>query len=509
MDALALARWQFGITTVYHFFFVPMTIGLIWLVAVMQTRWMRTGDERWLKLTKLFGKLFLINFAAGVVTGIVQEFQFGMNWSEYSRFVGDIFGAPLALEALIAFFMESTFVGLWIFGWDRLPKKVHLAMAYLTAAGSTISAIFILAANSWMQNPVGAIYNAQTNRAELDNFLALIGNPFFLTTFPHTLAAAAIISAGLVAGVSGWWLIKARAAAGEDAAAAKVADDTWRSPTRMGAWILLVACIAAILSGHFMAQVEAKYQPAKLAASEAVMKTTDHAPLSLLAVPDGKGGAKDVIAIPGLLSWMSFNSTSATVAGMDDIRAEYAKKVVYQINNGTKLTAPEGGLQLSCQKNDLCITRWAYSSSTDPIPNWFMSYYAFRVMVALAGIGLIFSIILLYGTRSGKTPKPGKGWTAMFVALPLLPLVANTAGWILAEIGRQPWIVYGVVATSSANSPTVSGPEIFITMALYTLIYLVVAVLVVRLFLQQIRHGAPEVAPAPESSDDAPLAFAY
>ncbi|MCL1842171.1 MAG: cytochrome ubiquinol oxidase subunit I, partial [Propionibacteriaceae bacterium] len=212
MDALDLARWQFGITTVYHFFFVPMTIGLTWLVAVMQTRWNRTGDDKWLKLTKLFGKLFLINFAAGVVTGIVQEFQFGMNWSEYSRFVGDIFGAPLALEALIAFFMESTFVGLWIFGWDRLPKKTHLATIYLTAAGTTISAIFILAANSWMQNPVGAVF--ENGRAQLNNFLALIGNPFFLTTFPHTVGAAFIIAGGLVTGVSGYWLVKSRKLAG-------------------------------------------------------------------------------------------------------------------------------------------------------------------------------------------------------------------------------------------------------------------------------------------------------
>jgi len=449
--------------------------------------------------------LFLINFAAGVVTGIVQEFQFGMNWSEYSRFVGDIFGAPLALEALIAFFLESTFVGLWIFGWDRLPKKVHLATAYLTAAGSTISAIFILAANSWMQNPVGAIYNAQTGRAELHNFLALIGNPFFLTTFPHTIAAAAILSSGLVAGVSGWWLVQARAAAQGDAAV-KAADDAWRQPAKMGAWILLVACIAAMLSGHFMAQEEAKYQPAKLAASEGLQNTTTHAPLSLIAVPDGKGGVKDVIAIHGLLSWMSFNSTSATIPGMEEIRASYATNG-YQMSDGKGLVAPTGGLQASCAGDTACQA--VAKAATDPVPNWLVAYYTFRIMFAISGVGLIIAAIMLYSLRDGKAPTPNKGWTAMIVALPLLPLIANSAGWILAEMGRQPWIVYGVLPTSSANSPTVSGPEIFITMALYTLVYLVVAVIVVRLFLQTIRHGLPEVAPASESSDAAPLAFAY
>jgi len=505
MDALALARWQFGITTVYHFFFVPMTIGLTWLVAVMQTRWTRTGDERWLKLTKFFGKLFLINFAAGVVTGIVQEFQFGMNWSEYSRFVGDIFGAPLALEALIAFFLESTFVGLWIFGWDRLPKKIHLLMIYLTAAGSTISAIFILAANSWMQNPVGAVF--QNGRAELKDFLALILNPLFLTTFPHTLGAAFILSAGLVVGVAGWWLVKSRQAAGDDTAAVAAADAQWRPVTIMGAWVLIAACLVSVLSGHFMGQEAAKLQPAKLAATEGLMDGTTNAPLSLLAVPDGKGGVKDIIAIPGLLSFMSFNKTSAYVAGMNDVTASYEKNIPYQINDGTKLVAPTGGLQLSCQKNDICTTRAA--SAADPIPNWFISYYSFRVMVGLAAVGIACAVIVLVALRGGKAPAPSKGWLTLMVLMPLWPLVANSAGWLLAEIGRQPWIVYGVLPTSMANSPTVSGLEIFLTMALYTLVYAAVAVVVVKLFLSTIRHGLPDVAPAPASAVDAPLAFAY
>ena len=204
MDAEVLSRWQFGITTVYHFFFVPLTIGITWLMAGMQTAWLRTKDDQWLRLVKFFAKLMLINFAAGVVTGIVQEFQFGMNWSEFSRFVGDIFGAPLALEALVAFFMESTFIGLWIFGWNRLPRGLHLACIYLVAIGTTASAAFILSANCWMQNPVGAVYNEATGRAELASFTDVLTNPFFLATLPHQLGASLMVAGALLLGVSGW-----------------------------------------------------------------------------------------------------------------------------------------------------------------------------------------------------------------------------------------------------------------------------------------------------------------
>jgi cytochrome d ubiquinol oxidase subunit I len=483
MEALDLARWQFGITTVYHFFFVPMTIGLTWLVAVMQTKWTRTGDEAWLKLTKLFGKLFLINFAAGVVTGIVQEFQFGMNWSEYSRFVGDIFGAPLALEALIAFFMESTFVGLWIFGWDRLPKKVHLAMIYLTAIGTTISSIFILAANSWMQNPVGAVY--RNGRAELDDFLSLITNPFFLTTFPHTIAASFIVAGGLVAGVAGWWVLKG--------GAAPAVEEAWRPAAKLGAWVVLVASVLAIASGHVMAQVEAKYQPAKLAASEGLMKTTTNAPLSILAIPDGEGGANSIVEIPGLLSWMAFGSTDAEVKGIDDIRAEYAA-TGYARSDGTANALQEGVAD-------------TVDKTIDPVPSWLVTYYAFRLMVGLGLVGVLFAVIMLVKLRGSGAPT-GKLWTPLMVAVPLWPMLANIGGWVLAEIGRQPWIVYGVLPVQSAVSPTVSAAEIAITMILFTLVYAVVAVLVVKLFLNQIRAGLPEPVPETDESD-APLAFAY
>jgi cytochrome bd ubiquinol oxidase subunit I len=208
VDALDLARWQFAVTTVYHFIFVPLTIGLAPLVAIMQTAWVRTGNERWLRLTKFFGKLFLINFAMGVVTGIVQEFQFGMNWSEYSRFVGDVFGAPLAMEALAAFFVESTFLGLWIFGWDRLNKKVHLACIWAVAIAVNLSAFFILAANSWMQHPVGTRFNPETGRAEMESIWAVLTNNTLWAAFPHTITAAFLTAGTFVTGIAAWWMVR-------------------------------------------------------------------------------------------------------------------------------------------------------------------------------------------------------------------------------------------------------------------------------------------------------------
>ncbi|MDR1833333.1 MAG: cytochrome ubiquinol oxidase subunit I, partial [Propionibacteriaceae bacterium] len=238
MTAEALARWQFGITTVYHFFFVPITIALSLLVAVLQTQWVRTGNERYLRLTKFFGKLFLINFAMGVVTGIVQEFQFGMNWSEYSRFVGDIFGAPLALEALISFFLESVFLGVWVFGWDKLPKKVHLATIWLGSIGTLISSMFILIANSWMQNPVGSTYDPEQGRAEMTDFVAVLTNPVALVTWPHVIFGAFMTAGGLILGVSGWSLAKAHKVAGNAEPSGQLAKDidAHRYAVKFGAW---------------------------------------------------------------------------------------------------------------------------------------------------------------------------------------------------------------------------------------------------------------------------------
>ena len=275
MDALDLARWQFGITTVYHFIFVPLTIGLSPLVALMQTFWYRTGDERWLRLTKFFGKLLLINFAIGVATGIVQEFQFGMNWSEYSRFVGDVFGAPLAMEALAAFFVESTFLGLWIFGWDKLPKKVHLATIWLVAIATNLSAYFILAANSWMQHPVGATYDPETHRAQMTDIGAVLSNVTLLSAFPHTISAAFLTAGTFVAGIAAWWMVRLVRKGDEDGAR------VYRPAVILGVVVMLVSGIAIGGSGDSQAKLMFEQQPMKMASAEALWNTADPAPMSL------------------------------------------------------------------------------------------------------------------------------------------------------------------------------------------------------------------------------------
>ena len=272
MNALDVARWQFGITTVYHFLFVPLTIGLAPLVAIMQTAWYRTKNPAWYRATKFFGKLFLINFALGVVTGIVQEFQFGMNWSDYSRFVGDVFGAPLAIEGLAAFFIESTFLGLWIFGWDVLPKRVHLACIWLVAIAVNMSAYFILAANSFMQHPVGVTYNPLSHRAELTSIWALLTNSTVLVTFPHTIAGAFLVAGAVVLAVSAWHLARRSPAA--DAPSGVVAhEDVYRRTVKVGLVAVVLAGVAVTLTGHIQGQLMTKQQPMKMAAAEALCST--------------------------------------------------------------------------------------------------------------------------------------------------------------------------------------------------------------------------------------------
>jgi len=526
MDALALARWQFGITTVYHFLFVPMTIGLTWLVAIMQTKWSKSGNVTWYRLTRLFGKLFLINFAAGVVTGIVQEFQFGMNWSEYSRFVGDIFGAPLALEALIAFFMESTFVGLWIFGWNKLSKKVHLLMIYLTAIGTTISAIFILAANSWMQNPVGAKLVAMPDgayRAELTNFINLVTNPFFLVTFPHVLGAAFMCAGGLVAGVSIWWLAKSRlqpsrAADSVDAAKPGVDESVWRKSARFGAWFVLVASLFTMVIGDFQGKVEAKYQPMKLAASEGIIEQSG---TFLVLAPQTSDG-KDpwyAIPVPGLLSFLA--GLGADPQGVNQLTQPDAYQQICTTDGSTCFLTPKDNANASALEASLGATQgadgWVIQSiivdgSVYSQPPMLASFYSFRMMLLFGALGLLFSIIILVKTSGSKVPKATKGWTTMAIMMPLLPVFACSFGWLLTELGRQPWIVYGILPTQAAVSPGVTAPEILLTMCLYTLIYAVVAVILVKLFLTVIRAGLTDGSDMPTDApadSDAILHFAY
>ncbi|MEG3636774.1 cytochrome ubiquinol oxidase subunit I [Micromonospora palythoicola] len=471
MDALDVARWQFGVTTVYHFLFVPLTIGLSVLVAILQTLWHRTGDEKYLKLTKFYGKLFLINFAMGVVTGIVQEFQFGMNWSDYSRFVGDIFGAPLAIEALVAFFLESTFIGLWIFGWDRLPKRLHLASIWAAAIGTNLSAYFILAANSFMQNPVGYRYNPDTGRAELTDFVAVLTNKVALITFPHTIAGAFLVAGSLLVAVALWHLIRNRDSADTPA---------YRFAARFGAWVTLASAALVVITGDIQGKIMTQVQPMKMAAAEGLYTTESPASFSVLTI-GSLDGSRELFAlkIPYLLSYLGTGDPNGTVQGINDLQASYS-------------------------------AQYGAGSYTPIIP---VTYWSFRMMIGFGLAAAAIALLVLWTQRKGRAV-PNSTWLLRAgLVMPILPLLANSFGWIFTEMGRQPWIVFGEMLTRDGVSRSVSLTEVLTSFTAFTLIYAVLAVIEVKLLIRYARAGVPDVTPAPEpdDTDDAerPLAFAY
>ncbi|MFA1540573.1 cytochrome ubiquinol oxidase subunit I [Actinomadura monticuli] len=470
-----LDRWQFAVTIVYHFLFVPITIGLAWFVAGMQTAWHRTGKEHYLRMTRFFGKLFLINFALGVVTGIVQEFQFGMNWSVYSRFVGSVFGAPLAIEGLVAFFLESTFIGLWIFGWDRLRPRVHLAMIWLVVAGVTASAYFILAANSWMQHPVG--YTMKDGRAEMTSLGDVLLQPLQITHFLHTIAASLITAGLLVIAASAYRLHRNRRPAqsgGESAEEGGEDHDAtlFRAAARGALWVTAWASVAVIIVGHFQAQILVKEQPMKMAAAEALYETSAPAPLSLLAIGPWEKRPERTsvdIVLPHGLSVLSTNDWNGEIRGINDVQREYERRY------GPGEYAPIIG----------------------------SIYWSWRVMVTVGFLVLVYSLLWLWFIRRrGWHRSRWFAWTAYaFLGLPFL---ANTAGWLLTEMGRQPWIVQGLLKTHAAISPKVGTGQVIATLTGFALVYGVLAAIMGWLMVRAIRSGPERPAPGVTREDALP-----
>jgi cytochrome d ubiquinol oxidase subunit I len=449
LDPLALARWQFGLTTVYHYLFVPLTIGMALVAAIFQTAWVRTAKVQYLHLTRFFGKIFLINFAMGVVTGIVQEFQFGMNWSDYSRFVGDVFGAPLAFEGLLAFFFEATFIGLWIFGWDKLPQKLHLATIWCVSIGSILSAYFIIAANAFMQNPVGYTFNEATNRAELTDFWALLTNPVALAAFPHTIFGAFMFAAGVVISVSAWHLSRGQH------------FDTMRISLKFGLWAMIVSTAGVVLTGDQLGLAMYAAQPMKMAAAEATFNTVcgPDASFSIftLGTPDGSSELFS-IRVPYLLSLLSTHTLDACVHGINDLNAEYAQT-------------------------------YAATGLTDFAPILWITYWAFRWMIGLGIAAALVAVVGLWLTRKGakSEPKPWM-WKLAIWSFPLA-LAANIMGWVFTEMGRQPWIVFGLMTTQDGVSPGVSGLEVLISLIAFTAIYAALAVVEIRLIIRAAQKG--------------------
>ncbi|MBL3686877.1 cytochrome ubiquinol oxidase subunit I [Leucobacter zeae] len=473
LDALLLARWQFGLTTLYHFIFVPLTVGMALLVAILQTAWVRTGKAKYLRLTKLFGKMFLINFAMGVVTGIVQEFQFGMNWSNYSRFVGDIFGAPLAMEGLIAFFFEATFIGLWIFGWDKLPKRIHAATIWCVWIGTVFSAYFILAANAFMQNPVGYEINEERGRAELTDIAAVLTNPVAVTQFPHTIFAATMFAGVVVVAVAAWHLQRNQYV------------DEMRTALRFGAWTNIISFMGVGLSGHTLGEVMTQTQPMKMAAAEALYDTASgpDASFSLfsLGTPDG---AHEIfsIRIPYLLSFLSNGTFNGTVEGIRDLQTEY--EALY-CGADSLLTCPSDG-------------QFA--------PIIWVTYWAFRWMIGLGALAALVSAVGLWITRK-HVDLPKWVWKVAIWTAPI-PMLASLIGWIFTEMGRQPWIVFGVMTTEQGVSPGVPAWAVLVSLIVFTLVYGALAVVEFKLIAKAAQDGPPDLGDE-DAPDQQQLATVY
>jgi cytochrome d ubiquinol oxidase subunit I len=399
----------------FHFIFVPLTLGLSILTAYMETRYVMTGDETYLKMTKFWGKLFLVNFALGVVTGITMEFQFGMNWAEYSRYVGDIFGAPLAIEATVAFFLESVFIGLWIFGWDKVSKKVHLLSIWLVAFATNLSALWILLANGWMQHPVG--YVLRNGRAEMVDFTALLTNPNGILKFFHTVLSGYMVAAFFVMGIAAYHLLK------------RNQMDFFKRSFKIGACFGLLASILVFLTGDFHAVEVAKTQPAKFAAMESVWETKQGVALNLLLIPSEheERNALEKFSIPNMVSYLAFHVPNAEVKGLKEFPRELRPPVL-------------------------------------------ATFLGFRLMVGLGTLMLLLSLLGFILSRWGKLEDRTLFLKIMLLAIPV-PYISAQLGWIVAEVGRQPWIVYGVMKTSDAVSRSISVSQVVISLAGFTLLY--------------------------------------
>jgi cytochrome bd ubiquinol oxidase subunit I len=442
-----LARAQFAFTSINHFLFVPITIGLAFLTALLQTSWYRHGRPEQLRLTRFFGTLLTINVAIGVVTGLVQEFEFGMNWSAYSRLVGNIFGAPLAMEGLAAFFLESTFLGLWVFGWDKLSRRVHLATIWLVALGTVLSAAFILAANSWMQHPVG--YVLVKGKPQLNDVWALFTNPVFVWGYAKVVLAALTTGAGVMLAVSAWQLRH-----GGDRA-------VFTQSVRLALVVLVPAILLAMLVGDELGVIEAKYQPMKIAAAEAQWTTCQPCSFSLFQIgggPDDKTPTQ-ILEIPHLLSLLATNHWNGKVIGMTPLQSQYVAKY----------------------------------GPGDYVPNVFIQYWAMRVMAYLAIVVFAVGAWGLWLLRRKKLATSSRFlWIAIWTAV--LPFLINTAGWFLTESGRQPWIVQGIMLTKNGISPSVSTAYLITSLTIFVLLYGTLGTVDLILML---RYSRKELPPAP------------
>ncbi|MBM2623022.1 cytochrome ubiquinol oxidase subunit I [Actinoplanes sp. LDG1-06] len=452
MDVLDLTRLQFAVVTIYHYFFVPLSISLAASAAGLQIAWLRTKKEHYLHLTKFVGKLLIVTFAVGVVTGLVQEFQFGLGWSAFANFYGDVFGPTLAIEGMLAFFLEATFLALWYFGWDRLPRLVHTACIVIVAVGTLLSAFIILAANSFMQNPVAYALDPVTGRARLTSFTELMLNKVNLAAFPHTMSGAVMVGGALLLALGVWRL---------------AADPAYGVLARLGAWLTLVGGGFTALTGDHLGKVITEVQPMKMAAAEALYETTSGAPFAVFAT--GKPLPEFALEIPWLLSILAKGDPGATVQGIDDLQAQYAAE-------------------------------FGPGSYVPMIP---VAFWTFRLMIGAGMLAMVIGGYYLWRTRKGR--RAPRWLTRWLPLIPLLPAAANTFGWIFTETARQPWIAFGISKVADGISPGLTSSEVIASLAGFTVVYGVLAVVWLRLVRHLARQPLVASTPASSSADLAPV----
>jgi cytochrome bd ubiquinol oxidase subunit I len=452
MDVLDLTRLQFAVVTIYHYFFVPLSICLAAVAAGLEITWLRTGREKYRDLTKFVGKLLIVTFAVGVVTGLVQEFQFGMGWSAFAKFYGDVFGPTLAIEGMLAFFLEATFLALWYFGWDRLPRLVHAATIVIVSLGTILSAFIILAANSFMQNPIAYALDPVTGRARLTSFTDLLLNKVNLAAFPHTLSGAAMIGGALLLAIAVWRLAH---------------EPAMRTLARLGAWLMVVGGAFTALTGDHLGKVITEVQPMKMAAAEALYETTKGAPFSIFTI--GPPLPSFSLDIPWLLSILAKGSPTATVQGIDDLQAQYA-------------------------------AQFGPGSYVPMIP---VAFWSFRLMIGTGMLAAAVAAYYLWRTRKGRSaPRRLTRWLPL---IPVLPAAANTIGWIFTETARQPWIAFGVSKVADGVSPGLTSAEVIASLAGFTVVYGVLAVVWFRLIRHLSRQPLHPAAEPDKSSEPAPV----
>ncbi len=445
MTVLDLTRLQFAVVTIYHYFFVPLSISLAVIAAGLQLSWIRTGQQRFLQLTKFVGKLLLVTFAVGVVTGLVQEFQFGLGWSSFAKFYGDVFGPTLAIEGMLAFFLEATFLALWYFGWDRLPRPIHTAAIVLVALGTTLSAFIILAANSFMQNPVAYALDQATGRARLTSFTDLLVNKVNLAAFPHTLAGSAMVGGALLLA-----LAVRRLRTSSEPAFATLA--------RLGAWSTLVGGGFTAITGDRLGKVITSVQPMKMAAAEALYSTTSGAPFALFAT--GKPLPSFAVEVPDLLSILAKGSPDATVQGLDDLQAQY-------------------------------VAQYGPGNYVPMVP---VAFWTFRLMIGVGLLAAAVAAFYLWRTRAGRQAPPRLiRWLPL---IPVLPAAANTFGWLFTESARQPWLAFGISKVADGISPGLTSAEVLASLIGFTSVYAILAVTWVRVVRHLSRQALTDPAAA-------------